>query len=115
MVDIVIDISSSFVTGADLAYNIDTGGWDYAVVQLVNPSGAISFSSSNDGGSVGAYENATSALNFTAVQGTNLASGTAVTSLNATGLVKFNVVGKYLRLSGSATADKVLVRLAKIH
>lgn len=116
MVDIVLDLSQSFVSGASSSYTIDMGGWDYAIVQLVNPSGAVNFTSSNDGGDISSYENAVSALNFTAVQGTNLATGTAVTSLNASGLVKFNVVGKFLKLAGSSvTADKVLVRLAKIH
>ena len=113
MTSCIIDVTNDFNTNS--GYTLDTNEWDYVVVQLVSPSGAVNFTSSNDGGSVGSYGNAISALNFTAVQGTNLASGSAVTSLNASGLVKFNVVGQFLKLSGtSVTATKVIVRFAKI-
>lgn len=95
----------------------DIGEWDYVTLQLVNPSGAVSFNTSNDSGAIQGVSDgsAASATNFTSVQGTNLASGSAVTSLNASGEVKFTVAGRYLQLTGTTvTADKVLLKLSKI-
>lgn len=112
-----IDVSSTFATGGSSSVNLDLSGWDTAVVQLVSPSGAINFLSSNDGGQVTGVSdgNATSAINFTAVQGTNLATGSAATSGSASGLWKISGFGRYIQLSGSSiTATKVLVELSKI-
>lgn len=110
----VIDITADF--NANSIATIDIGGWNDAIVQLVSPTGAISFLTSSDSGAVTGVSDgsAASAINFTAVTGTNLATATGVTSLNSSGQVKFSVIGQYLRLSGgSATATKILVRLFK--
>lgn len=115
-VDKVLDVTGKF--NADGQVIMDIGGFDYADVQLVSPTGTINFENSNDSGAVTGVSDgsAASAINFVAVQGTNLGSGSAVTSLNASGVVKFNGVARYLRLIGSGvTAEKILVRLYKIN
>lgn len=96
---------------------IDIGEWDWVVVQLVSPSGTVTFNTTNDSGAVQAVSdgNAASADNFIAVQGTNLNSGAAVTTLAVSGIVRFAVIGKYLQLTGTTlTATKLLVKLSKI-
>lgn len=98
-------------------YNMDVGEWDYIIVQLVGPTGTVTFNASNDGGGVTGETdgNATSAINFTAVQATSLATGTAATTTAAAGMFKIQVPGKYLQLSSPGqTATKVLVYCAKI-
>lgn len=112
-----IDVSATFASGGSGSVNLDVSGWDYATIQLVSPTGAINFLSTNDGGGIiGVTDgNATSAANFTAVQGTNLATGVAATSGSASGLWRISSMGRYIQLSGtSITATKVLVLLSKI-
>jgi len=114
-VQIVLDVTSDF--NVDSKVQLDTGGFDYAVVQIVSPSGTVDFKHTNDSGDIEGVSDgsAVSAANFVTVQGTNLASGSAVSSLAASGLVRFGYIGRYLQLSGtSVTATKILVRLYKI-
>lgn len=108
----VIDFADRYSASAPL--NIDIGGWDFVVVQLVTPTGTTSFLTSNDGGGITGVSdgNSASASNFIAVTGTNLATATGATSLAADGLIKFSGIGQYLRLSGGS-AVKVLVRYYK--
>jgi len=112
----VVDLTIDF--NADAAATIDLSSWDWAVVQLVSPSAAISFTASNDDGSITGVETGNSALagNFTAAQGTNIATGTAETSGSATGLWRFPIIGRFLRLTGSGgtISSKILVYLQKI-
>lgn len=118
MTSTTFDASANFQAGGTSLQNIDLSGWDYCVVQLVGPSGSINFLSSNDDGSItGSVQGGPlTATNFTAVQGTNLATGAAATSGAVAGLWKFNVIGRFLQLSGtSVTATKILVFLTKIH
>ncbi|OYY99564.1 MAG: hypothetical protein B7Y37_13820 [Sphingobacteriia bacterium 28-36-52] len=113
----ILDLTTDYNNGK-LA-TIEIGGYDYAIVQLVNPSAAVTFKTSNDANAIeGASDgNASTAINFTDVQGINLASGSGATSLAATGLIRFNYIGRFLRLDGAGTAvcDKVIVRLFKIN
>ena len=91
---------------------IDISGWDYVVIQAVNPSGTISLTATLNGG---ASNNTTTAADFTTVQATKLSDGTAVTAIAAAGLYRIPVVGHYLKLSGaSAAADAIYVMYAKI-
>ena len=102
---------------ANSGINIEIGSWDYVIVQLVSPSGAVTFNSTNDdGGANGTgYGSAATATNWVAVQGTNLNTGTGVTSLNVSGMVRFGYIGQFLQLTGTAvTATKVIVRYFKI-
>lgn len=114
-VQIVLDVTADF--NADSSVKLDTGGFDYSIVQLVSPSGTVNFTHTNDSGDVEGVSDgsAVSSANYITLQGTNLATGTGVTSLAASGLVRFEHYGRYLQLAGSSvTASKVLVRLFKI-
>lgn len=110
----VIDFTNKYTAAG--ALNIDIGGWDSVIVQLVTPSGTTSFLSSSDSGDVQGISDgsAISATNFTAVTGTNLATGSGVTSLAVSGSVKFSGIGRYLQLS-AGTATKLLVKYYKIN
>lgn len=123
-VQIVLDVTSEYNSGSESGLarllKLDTGGFDYAVVQLVNPSAAVYFFHTNDSGDIQGVSDgsAVSSANPIAVQGVNLATGAAVTSLNVDGLVRIQSFGRYLWLDGTAdntSVDKLLVRLYKIH
>lgn len=113
----ILDVTADYSVGS-LA-TLDIGGYDYAIVQLVNPSGTVTFKTSNDANEkTGASDgSAVSATNFTVVQGTNLATSAAASTLAATGLMRFGYIGKFLQIDGggTVTCDKVLVRLFKIN
>jgi hypothetical protein len=115
MLSNTIDVTTQF--NANGQFNQDVGQWDYVIVQLVSPSGTINFLCSSDSGAIQGVTdgNATSATNFNAVEMTNLATNGTGTSAAASGSYKFNVVGRYLQLSGAGvTATKVLLQLNKI-
>lgn len=110
MITYVYDLTEDF--NADSIATLDISAYEQTVVQLVSPSGAVNFLATNDGGAVQSVTDGSplTATNFIGVQGTNLNTGVAATSGSASGLWKFGIVGKYLRLSGTAvTATKVLV------
>ena len=114
-VQLIRDLTNDF--NAAHSVNVDIGGWDYAILQLVSPSTTVNFLTSNDSGDVQSVSDgsAVSATNFVSVSGTKLSDGTLVTSLAASGLVRFGYIGRYLQFSGTAvTATKVLLRLFKI-
>jgi hypothetical protein len=99
------------------AFVIDVSNYDYVVAQFVAPTGTISITSTNDSGDVqGTTDgNYTTAANFTAVYATKLSTNTAVTAVDAAGLYKINVAGRYLKFGGtSAAASKIIIMLAKI-
>jgi hypothetical protein len=69
-------------------YNIclDMSGWDRTTIQAVAPlAGPISIYGTNDGGGV---------------QGVNLATGTAGTTIATAGNYKIDINTKYIRLAG---------------
>lgn len=112
----VIDVTNDI--NADGRSITDIGGFDYAVVQLVSPTSTATFASTNDSGDVTGVSDgsAASATNFIDVQGTNLNSGSAVSTLAASGMVRFQSVGRYLRIMGPGlTVTKALIRLYKIN
>lgn len=116
MVATYLDVTDAF--NADNGYVQDVSGWDYAVWQFVNPSGTIDIKATNDGRAVEGRTDGNSSLatNFQTVQATLLTDGTSVTSVSAAGLYKTTVVGRYVKFGGSgATADAVIIQLAKIH
>lgn len=100
-------------------FETDIGQWDYVIVQLVSPTGTFTFNSTNDAAAVTGVSDGSSvsATNWIAVQGTNLNSGSAVTTLAASGLVRFASVGQFLQISGAGGAQvtKALIRLYKIN
>ena len=123
-VQIVLDVSNEFNLGSESGFlglvKLDTGGYDYAVVQFVSPTGTITFKHTNDSGDIQGVSDgsAISSTNSQLVQGVNLATGAAATSTGASSLFRFESNGRYLWLDGSATpvtVTKLLVRLYKIH
>ena len=95
----VVDATESF--NANSSFYQDLSGWDSAVVQLVSPSGTINFSTTNDDGAItGQLLPAPEVpINWVSVAGVNLTSKADVTSINASGLVAFGIIGKYLKLA----------------
>lgn len=113
----ILDITTDL--NANSIWQGDIGGWDYAVVQLVSPTGTFTFNSTNDANAITGVSDGSniSATNWIAVQGTNLNSGSAVTTLAASGLVRLQSIGQFLQISGAAAAQvtKAFVRLYKIN
>ena len=97
-----VDATESFNT--DNSFYQDLSGWDSAVVQFVGTSGTISFSTTNDNGSItGQLLPAPEVpLNWVTVLGVNLTTKSDVSSINASGIVSFGIIGNYLLLQGSA-------------
>jgi hypothetical protein len=123
-VQIVLDVTNEFNSGSESGFpglvKLDTGGYDYAVVQFISPSSTITFKHTNDSGDIQGVSDgsAISSDNEQLVQGVNLATGAAATSTGASSLFRFQSNGRYLWLDGSATpvtVTKLLVRLYKIH
>lgn len=112
----ILDITADI--NADGRAVVDCGGWDNAEVQLVSPNTTANFETTNDAGGITGVSdgNAVSATNYVSVQGTNLTSGAAVTSLGTSGIVKFTNLGSFLRvIGGGLTVTKAFVRLYKIN
>ena len=99
----VVDATASFNTNNN--FYQDLSGWDSAVVQFVGTSGTISFSTTNDDGSItGQLLPAPEVpLNWITVLGINLTTKTDVSSIAAAGIVEFGIIGKYLLLQGNTT------------
>jgi hypothetical protein len=97
-----VDATESFNT--DNSFYQDLSGWDSAVVQFVGTSGTISFSTTNDNGSItGQLLPAPEVpINWVTVLGVNLTTKADVSSINASGMVAFGIIGNYLLLQGSA-------------
>ena len=98
-----VDATESF--NANNSFYQDLSGWDTAVVQFVGTSGTINFSTTNDNGSItGQLLPAPEVpINWVSVAGVNLTSKTDITSIAASGIVAFDIIGNYLLLQGSTT------------
>ena len=99
----VVDATDSF--NANNNFYQDLSGWDSAVVQFVGTSGTVSFSTTNDDGSItGQLLPAPEVpINWVSVLGINLTTKTDVASIAAAGIVSFGIIGKYLLLQGNTT------------
>ena len=99
----VVDATASF--NANNNFYQDLSGWDSAVVQFVGTSGTVSFSTTNDDGSItGQLLPAPEVpINWVSVLGINLTTKTDVASIAAAGIVEFGIIGKYLLLQGNTT------------
>ena len=99
----VVDATASF--NANNNFYQDLSGWDSAVVQFVGTSGTVSFSTTNDDGSItGQLSPAPEVpINWVSVLGVNLTTKTDVASIAAAGIVEFGIIGKYLLLQGNTT------------
>lgn len=85
---------------------LDVSGWDKVVVQTTGAVlGTVNIMGSNDGGASGMSQgDAQLAINFTPIQATNLATGTAVNAIYGAGLFSIPVNAQYLRLQGAPAA-----------
>jgi hypothetical protein len=94
----VVDATESFNANGD--FYQDLSGWDSAVVQFVNPSAQINFNTTNDDGSItGQLLPAPEVpINWVTVLGVNLTTKTDVSSISASGIVEFGIIGKYLQI-----------------
>ena len=99
----LVDATDSF--NANNNFYQDLSGWDSAVVQFVGTSGTVSFSTTNDDGSItGQLLPAPEVpINWVTVLGVNLSTKTDVSSIAAAGIVEFGIIGKYLLLQGNTT------------
>ena len=98
----IVDATESFNTNN--SFYQDLSGWDSAVVQVVSPTAQINFNTTNDDGSTtGQLLPAPEVpINWVSVAGVNLTSKADVTSIAASGLVAFGIIGKYLQLQGTS-------------
>lgn len=116
MLQKTIDLSSDFAIAQNV--KIDVSGWDYALVQIQNPSATIQFNGSNDAGGVQGITdgNALTSINYQPVAATNTATNTTSTSAGANGIFKFNVVSRFLQFvaAGGTTIGRLVVSLSKI-
>lgn len=114
MLSRILDVTDSFNTNNGVKLNLSE--WETATFQFVTPTGTISITGSNDGNEItgSTTPSALASINYTAIQATNLATGSAVTSVAAAGLYKITVASQYIQFGGaSAAAVKVLVFLNK--
>jgi hypothetical protein len=104
----VVDATDSF--NANNSFYQDLSGWDSAVVQVVSPSAQINFNTTNDDGSTtGQLLPAPEVpVNWVSVAGVNLTSKADVTSIGASGLVAFGIIGKYLQLQGTSVSTTTI-------
>jgi hypothetical protein len=95
----VVDATDSF--NANGSFYQDLSGWDSAVVQVVSPSAAVNFTTTVDDGAIeGQLLPAPEVpINWVTVLGVNLATKTDVSSINASGIVAFGIIGKYLKIA----------------
>jgi ABC-type uncharacterized transport system YnjBCD substrate-binding protein len=98
-------------------YNIvlDMSGWDKTAIQVIGPlAAAIYVYGTNDANALQGVRdgNAQLAINFNAIQASNLATGTAANSMATAGAYKVEVNERFLKLAGGG-AD--VYRLLAFH
>lgn len=106
----ITDVTAEFVAGNGIKK--DVSGWQNVTIQIVAPGGTINIQGSNDANAITGVSDGTSysAINFSTIQATNLADGSATTSISAAGLYSIKVLAKYLQIGGAgATASKVIL------
>jgi len=96
----------NFSSDYNSLYNItlDTAGWDKTVIQVVAPMvGTAYLYGTLDAGAVQGVTdgNAELAINFSPIQATNLATGSAVNTITAAGTYKVENNNQFLRLQGN--------------
>lgn len=105
MLSQTLDLTDIF--NANNGVKLDVGEWQSVTIHVNGTvGGTVNITGSNDAGSVQAVTdgNALSSLNYTAVQVTNLASGTAVTAIAAAGNYKYVVATRFLQVGGANAA-----------
>ena len=107
-----LDITDVF--NANNGYKMDVGEWANVTIHVSGSiTGTINITGTNDAGAIQAVTdgNATSSANYTAIQATKLADGTAVTAIAAAGNYKIVVGTKFIQIGGTnaAVSGKVIV------
>lgn len=115
MLATTLDFTSQF--NANNGVKFDTSGWQNVVVQLDGtPSGTISITGTNDAGAITGISdgNPLTSINYTAIQATDISSGTAVTSIAGAGSFKIINPPKFVQIGGAsaATTGKLLVYMS---
>lgn len=97
---------------------LDMSGYDRTTIQAVSPLAAtiVVYGSNDGGGSPQVSQgNASLAINFSAIQAKNLATGSSATTIAAAGLYEVDVNAQFLRLQGSgADVYRLLFNHSKI-
>lgn len=99
------DLASKF--NANYFIIIEAEMWQSITFQFTSAVvGTVNITGTNDAGAIdGVSEgNEKSATNFTAIQATNLGSGTAVTAVTTAGLYKITVGSRFIRIGATAPA-----------
>lgn len=114
MIANTLDLTTVF--NANNGIKIDTSGWQNITVQVDGtPSGTISITGTNDAGAITGVSdgNPLTSTNYTAIQATDISSGTAVTAITGAGSFKIINPPKFVQIGGAsaATTGKVLVYL----
>lgn len=114
MLSQILDVTADF--NANNGVKLDVSQWQNATIHLSGtPSGTISLTGTNDANAIQGVSDgsAVSSANFTAIQATNLADGSAVTAIAAAGNFKIVVATKFIKIGGAsaATTGKVIVFL----
>jgi hypothetical protein len=117
-ISVVQDVTVQFNNNGFI--NLDCSGWETMVVQLESPTGTVYFNETNDSGGVEGVTDGGPAQStgYQPVQGINLANGATLDSVAASGLYRFQYIGRYLQITangGDVTASKVLVQFSKIN
>jgi hypothetical protein len=97
----VIDVTSVFQPDAAQSYIQDVSGWDSVVVQIVSPTSAVNFNTTGDNGYVlGQLLPVPQVpVNWLPVQGTNILTNESVSTVSQSSAVRFQNIGKFLRIS----------------
>lgn len=106
------DVTAEF--NANNGIKQDVSQWQNVTIHVSgNVTGTVNITGTNDAGAVQAVTdgNAVSSLNYTAIQATNLAAGTSVTSILAAGNYKVVVGTKFIQVGGTnaAVSGKVII------
>ena len=120
-----LDLTEEFANSYDddtntYSVKIDVSNYDYAVVQFVDFLSEVNFKSTIDSGAVQGVTdgNALTSTNYTTVYATYLLDNTKVTVSPSNGIYRFDVVGRYIKLTNASginlTTGKLLVMLTKI-
>jgi hypothetical protein len=114
-----LDLTKEFNENQGTIY-IETSNYDYCIVQVVGTSDGFTIVQSTiDSGAIEGVTDGSiiTATNWSDIAGINLSDLSIVTgssNIFYNGLIKFDVVGRYIKMKNGGTASKVLVMLSKI-
>jgi len=117
--DLTEEFANSF-DGSVYKVQFEVSNYDYALVQFVDFLSEVNFKSTIDSGAVQGVTdgNALTSTNYTTVYATYLLDNTKVTVSPSNGTYRFDVVGRYIKLTNASginlTTGKLLVMLTKI-